>query len=268
MNSWILSLGDRTVLGYYWDAKTLGVYGATYGLASLLIAIAAPFWSSLYPNLARCHGGSGPASPDRDAIDRVFRSFTGAFLIVGVPATVGLVFVSPQILVLLGHAEFVVSRWVFVLIAGGLFFDQAASCLHYLLYLHSDVNFIKNASLGAGILNLGANILLVPSFGIPGAAFSTLVSYLALSVAVVVRVRGHGYRLRALYDLGSIGRFVLAAVLMLAALVLVESAVRPIPAEGVVPLVRAVVIGVVAYLTALCVLYRFDLRQLLAVVKL
>jgi O-antigen/teichoic acid export membrane protein len=125
------------------------------------------------------------------------------------------------LIVVLGGKGFQASSLVAVLIIGGLLIDQWNGLAHYLLICRDRTLWLQNAWLSCGALNVALCILLVPAFGIEGAAGATLGSFLVLEGGVFYAA-SRGLPLARMYRFDSTLKAVaasgLAAIAALAAL--------------------------------------------------
>lgn len=210
LGGWLVSAGDRMVIGYFFNAREVGIYSAAYTLASVQTALAAPFWMGMYPLMA-----DALKSRERRNLVAVSHKYSNGFCMIGIPVLIGLSTLSVPLLRLIGSEEFVIPPLLFAAIAIGLFSDQLTANVHYLLYLHNEPHFLRNVVLFSGVLNLALNLVLVPMWGIAGAAIATLIAYVALDVLLFRRILTYGYRLGEIYDLKTLAKYGLSGVTIL-----------------------------------------------------
>ena len=256
VSAWMMSLGDRAVIGYYLSAEKVGVYNAAYSLALILVALATPFWGPLYPVMA-LHKNKG----DIAGLTAVCRKYTSGYLLIGIPALVGLTVLASPLLQALGSAEFAIHPITFGMISLGLFSDQFAVNAHYLVYLHDEPGFMRNIMILGGCVNLALNIVAIPFLGITGAAMATLLSYALIDVLLFRRIASYGYRLVDLYSFRLIGQYVLSAAIMGGVVYAVCRHVQ----QGITQLGALVFIGVICYGVVLLALNGFRPRQVLEI---
>ena len=234
---WLVSLGDRVVIGYFLTSRDVAIYSAAYALAGILGGLAAPFWGPLYPLMAQ-----NKNEGDRGGIAAVCRKYTSAYFLVGFPALVGLTLIAPRLVRLLGTNEFTINPLVFGLIALGLFLDQFTAIAHYLIYLHDEPIFLRNVMVASGMFNLAMNVATVPRFGIAGAAATTLLTYGLISGLLFQRLKRYGFTLREIYDLTLARKFLLSSLGMGGIILLGGSACGTWPSMG-----RLVLMGAGSY---------------------
>jgi O-antigen/teichoic acid export membrane protein len=190
---WMMNLGDRLVIGHFMDAEALGIYAATYSFAFLLMAVNGPILMPAYPRLQVALAKEGVEDAAREA-----RTFHRYICLMIVPSTLFLLYMSGPVLLFLGGAEFNVDPIMVGMVILAVAMDQFNGLSHYVLYSKDQMKFSQNTWIAAGIANLLLNWVLVPHFGLRGSAFTTLMTYFFLEVAIIARALRY-LPLRALY---------------------------------------------------------------------
>jgi O-antigen/teichoic acid export membrane protein len=181
--NFVMTWTDTVVLGVYRSADEVGIYVAAMRLATLVSfilwagnSILAPKYATLYSN---------------DRIDELqslvltitrFMAFLAAF-----PLIVFLLFAS-QLLSIFGP-EFVFGETSLIVLSIGQFVNTAVGSVGYLLMMTGNEWTFNNIFFAGVILNLILNILLVPSFGIAGAAVATTTSMVIWNISAMIATR-------------------------------------------------------------------------------
>jgi O-antigen/teichoic acid export membrane protein len=224
---WMMNVGDRLVVGHYLTPAALGRYTAVYTFASLLLALNAPLNLPLYPMLM-----NAVASKDSSALAGYVRRFHRYATLALVPAAVGLIaFINP-VLAIVGGEGFRVSVLVIVFVVIAVFLDQWNAVAQYTLLCVDQVKFTRNAWIGFGLVNVLANIVMVPLLGLTGAGLVSLVTFLVLEVALFLKASTF-YSLQRFYRFDVALKALASAVVAAAAASLVLR-VAPLPAAAVV----------------------------------
>lgn len=210
LGNWILNLSDRMFIGYFYNVKEVGVYSAVYTLAGLIGIFGAPFWYLMYPTMIKSKGSDSVLE-----MSLVARKYIRGFMYLAVPAMFGLVIVSKDAMRLLGQGGFETGSLLFGLVVIALFIDQMTAVGHYWAYMEKKPNFIRNATLSCGLLNVGLNLVLVPKFGILGAAWSTLAGYSLLGYLLLSKMVRDGVKLSILYDVSALIKSIILTIPML-----------------------------------------------------
>jgi O-antigen/teichoic acid export membrane protein len=166
---------DIIVIGWLRDAKTVGFYAAGQKLTQLLYVLPTLFASALFPGFARL-------AEDREKNHHPFRarlekSLTLTFLI-ALPLTLGGLILGDQVISLFFGSEYGPSRIVFQILAFTFLIVFPSIVMSNALFaLGERKEFVKAVIIGI-LSNLLANLILIPPFGLAGAAIATIVSQL------------------------------------------------------------------------------------------
>jgi O-antigen/teichoic acid export membrane protein len=193
---WMVNLGDRLVVGHYLSAADLGRYGAIYALASFLLIVSGPLFLPVYPRFMRA-----VAAEDDEAMEADTRLFHRWLSITLIPAAVFLSVIMKPALLILGGSEFGIDPVVGVAIVAALFLDQWNGLSQYVLMCRDRPVLLQNLWLACGVTNIALNLLITPHYGLRGAAFVTLATFVVFETSVFVAASRYiplarDYRLR------------------------------------------------------------------------
>ena len=178
---WVVASSDRLLIAWYLDEAAAGLYAAGYDLAfqslTLLLSI---INTAAYPLVVRAleHGGATAASKQL--------SQNGAIIVAAaLTGAVCLVVLAPHIVgVLIGEKFRAGALSILPLVA-------AAAAVSGIKAFHLDIAFhlgyqslyLVVTSALAALANLLLNIMLIPRFGIQGAAWATLLALVLAALA-------------------------------------------------------------------------------------
>ena len=217
---------DRPILKALTDDATVGIYQANYRLGVLMMLVVSMFdyaWRPFFLTHARDEGA-------KELFARVFTYFSVLMLFVFLVVS------------------FFIEDLVRVQIGGGYFFSPAywegVAIVPWILLAYvftgAYTNFVVGVNIekktqylplvtGAGALvNIGVNILLIPQYGIMGAAYATLAAYMVMAAGMYV-VSQRFYRVN--YEWGKIVRLAIAAGAVYGASTIWS--VEPLSMEGI-----------------------------------
>jgi O-antigen/teichoic acid export membrane protein len=175
LGTWILTVSDRYFLLFLTTSQELGLYSLGYKFGFVIHGfIVSPFslaWGPFFWSMAK----------EKDA-KKIFSSVLTYFVLIVMFVTLTISIFSKEILFIMATPSFYDAYKVIPLIA-----------LSYVLYgfyfiLSAGLNLAKKTKyvpfiVGTGaILNLLLNYLLIPTYGMMGAAVATLVSYSVLPI--------------------------------------------------------------------------------------
>ncbi|MEK1311991.1 flippase [Limosilactobacillus fermentum] len=161
---------DITMLGFYVTNSQVGIYALAskiYNLAKLMINA---LIIALMPRLSYIIN-------DKEKYQQYAKVILKYLVVISLPIVSGFVFLSKQIIFLVGSEEYISGAFSLGILAfaiigaiGGSFFSNC------ILIEHKEENFILIATSISAFLNIALNFLLIPKFGINGAALTTLIA--------------------------------------------------------------------------------------------
>lgn len=248
-----LSVGDRFVIAAILGEAATGAYAAGYAVADRSLSIIF-LWlgAATGPLLIAAFEHQG-----RRAAEDVARNTAGLMALLGFPAAAGLALVAGDVSQVLIGAEIAAEASVIIpfIALSGLMNGIMTFYFHEAYVLGRRPRAMAAVMAGCAVLNLVLNLILVPRFGLTGAALSTVIAYaIALSVCVI-----HGRTIFALPIpirswVGAAG----ATAVMSAAILLL-----PAPDAPVMALMAKIMAGGLTYLAAALVLDVAGSRALL-----
>jgi O-antigen/teichoic acid export membrane protein len=229
----VMSVGDRFVMTRYLSIQDIGVYsiGVSFGLIEKIVLGAFEYaWAPFYYATAR--------EPDAPRVFSMVATYGIAVLSL---MTAGLSAIAADLLDVVTHGQYVA--------AAGVVTWTAVGVLFYGVYLLTSIGLNITArteyypvttAVGAGI-NIGLNFLLIPRFGIIGAAWANAAAY-GLQAGLAYGLSQHFYPVS--YEYGRVARAMAAAILAYAG----ASALPEMPPLAGVLIRGATVLAVMAAL--------------------
>ena len=215
--SWLASLAstgliwaDTIILGIYRSSSEVGVYQVATRLVMLAAFVMVPVNAAFAPRIADLHRRSRT-----DSLRRTYAAATGWILRLSLPGTIVCIALRHQLLELFGK-RFVAGATVTLVLALGKLVDSATGPCGLMLNMSGRpvLSFVDNV--GALIVNVVLNLVLIPHFGITGSAYAWAISLTLVNVARVVQV---GIVLDMYpFDLGEAKAFVAGTVALVAGL--------------------------------------------------
>jgi O-antigen/teichoic acid export membrane protein len=175
---------DTLLLGRLADTSAVGVYTVATRLVSLAVFVMAPLNALFAPHFAHFHHQG-----DVVRLSATYTSATNWILRLSLPAFVVLVVFPSELLGLFGTG-FRTGAAVTVLLAVGQLVNAGTGPCGTLLNMSGRVllNLVNNT--GILILNVVLNLLLIPPYGMVGAAVAWSVSLVLVNVIRLLQVRG------------------------------------------------------------------------------
>jgi O-antigen/teichoic acid export membrane protein len=174
LSYWMVDSSDRYIIGLLLGTSFVGYYSPGYTLGNIIIMFLAPF-SLLLPSIL-------PKYYDENNIDmvKIFLNYSlKYFLLIAIPSTFGLSLLSKPILMILTTPDIALNGYLitpFITFSTLLFGIYAI--ISNIVVLNKKTKIIGTVWVLAAFSNLLLNILIVPYFGIIGAAAVTLFAYI------------------------------------------------------------------------------------------
>lgn len=167
----IITYTDRAMINHYLGLDSIGIYGIGMRISSILSFFVVGLNAALSP-LIYNHYKKGELPSELSYVFKIFN----VVLIIGI--TILSVF-SKEILILLTTPDYYSAK-ILIPIFSLTILVQSWSNFSPGLSIAMKTRLITIISIVAGIVNLILNFILLPSFGLIGAAIATLISYLLI----------------------------------------------------------------------------------------
>ena len=181
----MLQMGDRLIMMPFLGKEAVAIYSVAYSTAFLgQSVIEQPVRASLIPIYLNKWAREG-----EEATRKFLAAALKYYSMVGIPAAVGLSWFAKDIILMVSKAEYVGGHLIVPMIIGPMIM-YGAYCLYGAgLYIKKKPRVMMTSTGIAAVVSIALNLLLIPIFGIYGAAIATFVAYLVLTVTVFVRSR-------------------------------------------------------------------------------
>ncbi|MDK2891255.1 MAG: hypothetical protein PWR21_1887 [Methanoculleus sp.] len=241
----VFSYADTIMIGYFMTEVDVGIYRVALQLTSIATFVTIALHTTLYPKIS--YWGKKDALPSVEPA--LARAFTYSLLL-AVPVLVGGWLLGERLLYFFYGESFTVGAGALSVLllmqVANVFVYLQTMCLNA-LNRPRDSFRVTAVAVAA---NIGLNLLLIPAYGIIGAAAATLVT-MVLNAALANRALSRSIRVRM--EPWAVGHIVLAALVM-GAVVAAYSFV--VPLTNVFVVLGAVALGGVVYLLVLLKLDR------------
>ncbi len=182
ISGWVLSASDRFFLVHYSSYEQVGLYSIAYKFASGLNFL---FFTPFIRAWTRTIFAEQNSAGLKEVISRTARYYVSAALFFAVTASVFI----PEILRILTNPEYYSAYSAFPLLIASFVAFNFNRLLEVPLHLKNKSGLSASLGMFAMCLNLVLNYLLIPKFGILGAALATYLSYTANNVAFYLCVQ-------------------------------------------------------------------------------
>lgn len=180
LSLWIVESSDRYVIGFFLGLAFVGYYSPGYTLGNMLGMLIAPMSFLLPPLLSKNYD-----LDNLGYIHKILKYSTKYFLLIAIPSVFGLSMLSMPVLLILSTPEIAQQGYLITpFTATSVLFIGLSSIISNVLIFKNKTKIIGTIWTLAAVLNLGLTIILVPYFGIIGAAIATLITYIFTFVLI------------------------------------------------------------------------------------
>jgi O-antigen/teichoic acid export membrane protein len=177
---WVTESSDRYLVTYFLGLGSVGVYSAACSIGNLIQLLVSPLQLILLPEISKLF--------DENKIDqvRIYLSHSlRYFLLITIPAVFGISALAKPLLGVFTTEEFLSGWFVIPIIALSGLMAGIFQIFVNIIFLVKETRSITYINIVAAASNVILNILLIPSYGIGGAAVSTLISYFMMIVLCI-----------------------------------------------------------------------------------
>ncbi len=178
----LMSWTDTIMLGYFKSAEVVGVYNAVYPLVGFLSMIIASMGFVYVPVTSKLWGQN-----NTESLGSIYAIMTKWCFLLTFPLF-ALVFVYPEFLITkLYGAEYIGGTTALRILALGFIANSYFGFNYHTLLASGDSDFLMKCSVASAGINVFINFMLIPEYGMVGAAIGTAVSYASIEVLMTLR---------------------------------------------------------------------------------
>ncbi len=182
----ILNKSDIYIITGFKGEAEAGIYQTNYSIvASAFTMLSAAIMRGSYPTILRTWS-EGKKELSANLISEAVRMF----LLIAVPAVVGVLCVSETAATVLFESKYVEGHSVMIWVAVGMMFLGLTEYCIKPWELNANTKAIFYRSLIGGIVNIIINVIFVPLFGYQAAAVSTFIGFFVYFVLAKIGTRG------------------------------------------------------------------------------
>ena len=173
--AWLINQSDRVFIERLMDVSNVGLYSVAYKIASLGAVIASAFnsaYSPIFYNLAN--------SKAQEGIKKTLSKYNSIYIVCLVVITFFLILFSKELIFIFTDLKYREAYHLIPIICIGLFFTQAQGVLNLMVYQEKKVKQMVLIGVSGGLINLFFNFILIPRYGMYGAAYSTLITFILM----------------------------------------------------------------------------------------
>jgi len=256
----IFTYADTILIGIFMTETDVGIYRVSFQLASVASFLVIVFHTVLFPRISKWH-----AEKQFSLIEySMTRAFTYS-LFLAIPVTAGGIILSGKLLYFFYGAAFEPGAPILII----LLFIQIANIFMYLQTMCLNAMDMPKISFyitaASAVMNIILNILLIPVFGITGAAVATLVT-ITMNAVLAYQMLKSSVRVRV--DLRTVPNLVVSSLIMSGFLLVY---IYVLPVQDFISLGLVLIFSAIVYFCSVLGtdrIIRNDLKELLETMDL
>ncbi len=180
---YVIGWTDVLMLKIFKSSVEVGIYNATFKVASLGLLVITSINIVITPKISELF-----IKKDLESLHKLIFQTTWLTTLLSLPLLVGLIIFNKEILRLFGP-EFIAGSTALVCIVSGIFINVFSGVVDQLLNMTNNQNILKRIVIFSLLLNVILNCILIPKYGINGAAFASLATNIILNVTCVFFIK-------------------------------------------------------------------------------
>jgi len=177
LSAWILNLSDRVFIERYFNLHEVGIYSLGYKIAGLVLILTSAFnlaYNPVFYKLAN--------SEDQVLAKKQLFRYNHLFLIALLISSFLISFFSKEAIQLLLDPKYNEAYKIVPIIAFAYFISQASGLFNLMIYQEKKVTQLVIIGIIGAVLNVFLNFILVPTLGIYGAGYATILSFVLIFI--------------------------------------------------------------------------------------
>lgn len=180
---YLLNMTDVFMLGAMVNEQEVGYYSVAYKIASLSMLVIISMNVVLAPKIAELH-------KERDLLGmhKAVKKTTHLIITLTAPIVIMLVILSGFVLSIYGE-EFLKAQTALIIIAVGFLFNAISGNVDQVLNMTGNQKILQYITIGGFISNILLNLVLIPIYGINGAAIASVFTNILVNYTCVIFIK-------------------------------------------------------------------------------
>ncbi|MBC8390735.1 MAG: polysaccharide biosynthesis C-terminal domain-containing protein [Actinobacteria bacterium] len=178
ISSWMLNLFNRYIIKIYCGSKEVGIYSAIFNLSDQSLSfIFMGLMLAVYPVLVKAWEIEG-----EEVTSRLITKFIRYYFILCLPVLIGLIILGDLVVNIFTTKDFEAGIKIIPYVAMSSFLIGLNQYFTKPLELKKRSKLLSLFMIVGAIINVSLAFILIPQYGLKGAAISTLISYVVLTL--------------------------------------------------------------------------------------
>ena len=181
---------DTVLLSLFQDSEAVGIYNLAYKVLEQLIFLPAMFIGVLTPIMTRLY------TENKTRFKRITEEAAKMILLAILPIVIGGWFLRKHIILLLGGSQYTAAADALAPLLGAVALIYIGTLLGALVIITERQRRAVRVYAGAMVLSVGLNIAVIPTYSYVGAAWTTVVTEIAVVTGLAAVLLGTGVSLK------------------------------------------------------------------------
>ena len=182
LSNYVLNQSDRIMIGKMIGADKAAYYSVAYTISTMMLLVISAVNNSLTPYIYKKIDDYEQKKIDKEILQKDIRKTTTPLLFFSVVLCLITMVFAPEVIYIFGGEKYFEAVNIVPPVALSVFFIFLYSIFSNVEYYFQETKFIALATVGSAILNLILNYIFIKRFGYYAAGYTTLVSYICLTL--------------------------------------------------------------------------------------
>lgn len=173
LSNFALTQSDRVMIAKIISTTAAAQYSIAYTISMMMVLVVTAINDAITPYIYK--------SIDKKQINNITKITTPIFYLIAFFSIITMIF-APEIITIFAGKKYASAIYIVPPIAASVFFIFLYSMFSTIEYFYQKTARIAIATIIAAILNIGLNLLFIGKYGYYAAGYTTLISYIVLSL--------------------------------------------------------------------------------------
>lgn len=179
----LMSWTDVLMLGYFQDDSSVGIYNVSNRVATVVSIVLVSINTIAAPKFVEFYTRN-----DFLGLEKIVQQTTKLIFFTTLPIIIVLTLAGIPILNLFGN-EFIAGYYVLIMLIFGQLVNSISGSVGYIMQMTDNQKLFQNVVMLSAILNIVLNFILIPLYGINGAAFASMTSMIFWNLTLVFLIK-------------------------------------------------------------------------------
>lgn len=180
---YLLNWTDVIMLGIMTNESEVGIYNIAYKIGSVGFLVIVSVSTIITPKIAELYG-----SGNLQELKKLIHNSTRLISVLTIPLVLFLVIGSEYILSFFGE-NVIVGSSTLIIVSVGVLFSAMAGNVDQILNMTNNQIVLRNITIFSFFINIIFNFILIPNYGIKGAAIASLISNVFINAVCVYYIK-------------------------------------------------------------------------------